>query len=65
MYLTTSLSNKALLLRKTWEQEKPDFYEKIKVDNKAIQIVNALAEMIAGKMTQKEIQNLSLTINQN
>ena len=59
MRLTTSLSSKALLLRQLWQQEKPEFYQKIQKDYKAIEIINALAEMIAGEMSMNEIKKIS------
>ncbi|MEA2016833.1 MAG: hypothetical protein U9N59_00165 [Campylobacterota bacterium] len=58
MKITTQLSNKALILRNNWEQEKPAFYEKIKLDEKAMEIINALAEMCASRMSMKELQKI-------
>lgn len=58
MQFTKTISKKARILRSSWEQEKPAFYQKISSDEKALQIVNALAEMIAREMTYNQIRQL-------
>ena len=58
MKITTILSTKALFLRNIWENERPVFYRKMRKDQKAMEIINALAEMCAGGVNMKELSRV-------
>lgn len=58
MKITTTLSKKALFLRNIWEEERPVFYQKMKKDEQAMEVINALAEMCVNGLTVRQLQRV-------
>jgi hypothetical protein len=58
--LTSQLSPSAYRLRQQWEQQDSLQFKKFREDLESMQVINALAEMIAGVRTGTKIRTFSI-----